>query len=349
MVKKLRDAGAPFKTVQVKPADLFYLPIEGLSLASPSSIENFQQIIYMKILQPTLHAGLLMSASLLQIGLQAEESSQKYSSPSFLTTSGGIAGQAGPTGLQGEQGDPAFAVANLKVHEDLKATLFAAEPHLLSPSAIDIDAKGRIWVCEVVNYRKHKDKRPEGDRILILEDSDGDNKADKVKTFYQGRDVDSAHGVSVFGEKIIVAVGDRIMVFTDSNGDDKPDSKENLFTGISGTQHDHGIHAVHFGPDGKFYFNFGNSGRQIKDKDGKSIIDKAGNEVNDKRQPYQQGMVFRCNPDGSEFETLGWNCRNNWEVDSYGTLWQSDNDDDGNRGVRINFVMEYGNYGYREE
>ena len=100
------------------------------------------------------------------------------------------------------------------------------------------------------------------------------------------------------------------MVFTDSNGDDKPDSKENLFTGISGTQHDHGIHAVHFGPDGKFYFNFGNSGRQIKDKDGKPIVDQ-GNEVNDKRKPYQQGMVFRCNEDGSDFETLGWNFRNN--------------------------------------
>ncbi|MCA9052472.1 MAG: c-type cytochrome, partial [Planctomycetaceae bacterium] len=47
----------------------------------------------------------------------------------------------------------------------------------------------------------------------------------------------------------------------------------------------------------------------------------------------------------------GWNFRNNWEVcvDSFGAIWQSDNDDDGNRGVRINYVMEYGNYGYRDE
>ena len=251
----------------------------------------------------------------------------------------------------GEQGDPDHAVENLDVHEKLNAILFASEPMILSPSAIDVDHRGRVWVCEVTNYRRHKNKREEGDRILILEDTDGDNKADKVKTFYQGRDVDSAHGVSVFGNKVIVAVGDRIMVFTDSNGDDKPDSKENLFTGISGTQHDHGIHAVHFGPDGKFYFNFGNSGRQIKDKDGKPIVDQAGNEVNDKRKPYQQGMVFRCNEDGSDFETLGWNFRNNWEaaVDSFGSVWQSDNDDDGNRGVRINYVMEFGNYGYRGE
>ena len=55
-------------------------------------------------------------------------------------------------------------------------------------------------------------------------------------------------------------------------------------------------------------------------------------------------MIFRCNLDGSNVETLAWNFRNNWEmaVDSYGALWQSDNDDDGNKGVRINFVMEYG-------
>ena len=62
-------------------------------------------------------------------------------------------------------------------------------------------------------------------------------------------------------------------------------------------------------------------------------------------------MVFRCNADGSEFEVLGHNFRNNYEatVDSLGAVWQSDNDDDGNRGVRINYVMEFGNYGYRDE
>jgi hypothetical protein len=62
-------------------------------------------------------------------------------------------------------------------------------------------------------------------------------------------------------------------------------------------------------------------------------------------------MPFRCNLDGSQFEVLGHNFRNNYEVtvDSFGTLWQSDNDDDGNKGVRINYVMEHGNFGYRDE
>jgi putative membrane-bound dehydrogenase-like protein len=246
----------------------------------------------------------------------------------------------------------ADALTALDVAEGLAASIFASEPMMLSPSSIDIDHRGRVWVCEVTNYRRHKNHREEGDRILILEDTDGDSVADSAKVFHQGRDIDSAHGVTVLGDKIIVAVADRIVIFTDANGDDKPDGPPvPLFTGISGTQHDHGIHAVHFGPDGRLYFNFGNSGRQIKDAAGKQIVDMAGNEVTDRRQPYQQGMVFRCEMDGSNFETLGWNFRNNWEacVDSFGSVWQSDNDDDGNRGVRINYVMEYGNYGYRDE
>ncbi|CAN5188975.1 ThuA domain-containing protein [soil metagenome] len=247
--------------------------------------------------------------------------------------------------------DPADAVSGLDVHPDLEATLFAAEPDLLSPSAIDIDHRGRIWVCEVVNYRSHKGKRPEGDRILILEDTDGDNRADKTTVFYQGNDVDSAHGICVLGDRVIVSAGEEVFFLIDEDGDDKSDRKEILFTKIGGAQHDHGIHAFHFGPDGKLYFNFGNAATQLCDADGNIIVDKAGNEVRADRNPYQQGMIFRCNLDGSGVETLAWNFRNNWEVavDSFGRLWQSDNDDDGNRAVRINYVFPYGNYGFNDE
>ncbi|MDZ4287632.1 MAG: PVC-type heme-binding CxxCH protein, partial [Prosthecobacter sp.] len=100
------------------------------------------------------------------------------------------------------------------------------------------------------------------------------------------------------------------------------------------------------------YFNFGNAGKQLCDAKGNLITDIHGVKcTNQNNRPYQDGMVFRCELDGSNVEVLGWNFRNNWEiaVDSFGTLWQSDNDDDGNKGVRINFVMEFGNYGYKDE
>ncbi|MFL2450480.1 MAG: PVC-type heme-binding CxxCH protein [Verrucomicrobiales bacterium] len=247
--------------------------------------------------------------------------------------------------------NPNDSLQSLEVADGMKAELFASEPMLLSPSSIDIDHKGRVWVAEIVNYRGHNGKRAEGDRIIILEDTDGDGVADESKTYYQGRDIDSPHGVCVLGNKVIVSAGEQVLIFTDNNGDDKPDDKKVLFNVIGGKQHDHGIHAFCFGPDGKLYFNFGNASRGLKTPDGKVIVDKAGNEIKDHRKPYQQGMVFRCDLDGSNVETLGWNFRNNWEasVDSFGSIWQSDNDDDGNRGVRINFVMEFGNYGYRDE
>lgn len=248
--------------------------------------------------------------------------------------------------------DPAEAVDSLNVHPELKVQLFASEPMMASPSSIDIDARGRVWVCEVVNYRKHLGERAEGDRILILEDTDGDAKADKSTVFHQGHDVDSAHGICVLGNKALISCGDDVFWLIDDNGDDKADRKELMFTHIGGAQHDHGIHAFHFGPDGRLYFNFGNAGKQLCDKDGKLITDIHGVKcTNQNNRPYQQGMVFRCELDGSNVEVLAWNFRNNWEVavDSYGTMWQSDNDDDGNKGVRINYVMEFGNYGYSDE
>ena len=253
--------------------------------------------------------------------------------------------------------DPAKAVSRLKVHDALQVELFAAEPQLKSPSNVDVDHHGRVWVCEIMNYRGHNGKRPAGDRILVLEDTDHDGKCDKQTVFHQGNDIDSPHGICVLGTpndqqtQVIVSANGQVQIFTDTDGDLRADQQRVLFTGISGQQHDHGIHAFVFGPDGKLYFNFGNEGKQIKTPDGKLVVDSAGNDVTATRQPYQQGMVFRCNLDGSDFETLAWNFRNNWEVavDSFGTIWQSDNDDDGNKAVRINYVMEFGNFGFKDE
>ena len=250
---------------------------------------------------------------------------------------------------------PEFAVAGLQTAPDVEVTLFASEPMLTNPTNMDIDAKGRVWVCEGFNYRNQLNPlnpyKKAGDRILILDDTDHDGKADKSTVFYQGEDVNAALGIAVLGNKIIVSCSPNVFVFTDENGDDVPDKKEILFQGIKGQQHDHAIHAFSFGPDGKLYFNFGNAGKDIRDKNGKPLVDIDGNVINDEGKPYRQGMAFRCDTDGSNIEVLGNNFRNNYElaVDSFGRMWQSDNDDDGNKGTRINFVMDYGNYGYTDE
>ncbi len=250
---------------------------------------------------------------------------------------------------------PENALRGVQVAEGLEVQIFAHEPMVRNPTNMDIDDRGRVWVTEGRNYRpwRNDDNEydQEGDQIIILEDTDGDGVADNRKVFYQGVDVDVALGICVLDNKVIVSSSPNILVFTDTDGDDIADTKEKFFTGIGGHQSDHAVHAFVFGPDGKLYFNFGNEGEQIADKNGDPIIDIFGNEVNDNGNPYRQGMAFRCNPDGSEFEVLAYNFRNNYElaVDSYGTVWQSDNDDDGNKASRINYLMEFGNFGFKDE
>ncbi len=247
---------------------------------------------------------------------------------------------------------PENALKGLVVADELEIKKFATEPMLQNPTNIDVDERGRVWVTEAYNYRpaiSGNPTNPKGDRIMILEDIDGDGNADTSKIFYQDSSLNAPLGICVLGNKVIVSQSPYIWAIYDDNNDDKADRKEIMFSGIGGDQHDHGAHAITFGADGKLYFNIGNEGHTLKDKDGKDILDQAGDVIGPTK--YKQGMVFRCNTDGSNVECLGNNFRNPFEVavDSYGTLWQSDNDDDGNQGTRINYVMPYGNYGYTDE
>ena len=308
----------------------------------------------MKVLRQTISARLrrtpLLSAAGLLLGVALigayQNRSLNLASRSYLTR---LFAQLSDD----DKHDPKYAVGSLNVAPGLEATLFAAEPMLTNPTNIDVDERGRVWVCEAYNYRpavNGNPTRPEGDRIMILEDQNGDGKADVSKVFYQDPSIESPLGIWVQGNKVIISDSPNVWILTDENGDDKADKKELLFTGIGGEQHDHGMHTFVFGPDGKWYFNFGNAGEQLLDKDGKPVVDIITGKTIDK-QNFKQGMVFRCDPGGKNVEMLAQNFRNNYEVavDSYGTLWQSDNDDDGNKGVRINYVMEGGNYGYTDE
>src|SRR2546423_725453 len=97
----------------------------------------------------------------------------------------------------------------------LEATLFASEPEVVNPADMDVDERGRVWITEGANYRKWANPplRPEGDRIVICEDTNGDGKADKFTTFYQGMDINTALGICVLGNKVIVSCAPNVFVF----------------------------------------------------------------------------------------------------------------------------------------
>jgi putative membrane-bound dehydrogenase-like protein len=257
-----------------------------------------------------------------------------------------------PVGAQvpPEQSESTFTVHN----PDLEFKLWASEPLFANPTCIDIDHLGRVWVCESVNYRTtlHKKplNRPAGDRILILEDSKGTGKADKATVFYQSPDLLAPLGIAVAkdptgpGWKVYVCHSPDILVFEDKDGDGHADGPPKvLLHGFRGIDHDHGVHGISIGPDGRLYFSVGDQGvENLQSSDGK------GRKWTTNHTDCQAGTIWRCDMDGTNLELIAHNFRNEYEpcVDSFGNIWTSDNDDDGNEQTRICYVMPGGNYGY---
>jgi putative membrane-bound dehydrogenase-like protein len=147
----------------------------------------------------------------------------------------------------------------------LAATLWAESPALYNPAAIDVDERGRVWVAEAVNYRTWEGRNPglrhpDGDRIVVLEDSDGDGACDRSSVFAQDRDLVAPLGIAVIGGKVYVSCSPSLFVYEDTDGDGKADKRETLLTGFGGRDHDHGLHSVVAGPDGRLWFTAGDAG-----------------------------------------------------------------------------------------
>lgn len=262
-------------------------------------------------------------------------------------------------GIAMAQKTPEETVKSFTVAPGLQVELFAAEPMVINPTSMDIDHLGRVWISEAVNYRRKNFGRPilreAGDRIVILTDKDGDGKADESSVFYQGKELYGPLGVCVaaspsktakggYSYKVFVCQSPDILVFEDADGDGKADGPPKKFlTGIRGFDHDHGVHGINFGPDGKLYFTIGDAGvESLQSSDGK------GRKWQSNNTDCQAGTVWKCDIDGKNLELIAHNFRNNYECcdNSFGEVWLSDNDDDGNQQTRICFVMPGGNYGY---
>lgn len=255
-----------------------------------------------------------------------------------------------------------------QVPEGLEVTLWAASPMLRNPASIDTDMEGRIWVAEGVDYgAKHYQTQPGGDRVVVLEDTDGDGVADKSSTFVQDPALRAPLGIAVIDNQVVVSMAPNLLVFTDVNRDRRfdpaVDRREVLLTGFNGHNHDHGLHSLTVGPDGLWYWSMGNCGAVFTDKSGRTFRigspydirygmkldmdprDFAGQRSDD-GHIYLGGFAARMRPDGSQVEVIAHNFRNSYEhtVTSFGDVFQNDNDDP--PACRTSYVMTHGNAGY---
>ena len=256
-----------------------------------------------------------------------------------------------------------------KVPDGFEVTLWAATPLLHNPTNMDIDRDGRIWVAEGVRYRSHYARQPEGDRIVVLQDTDGDGKADSTHTFVQEPNLVAPLGIAVIDNKIVVSQPPDLIVYTDVDRnlkfDPAVDKREVLLTGFQGINHDHSLHSVTVGPDGKWIFNSGNTGAMFTDQSQKTfrifgpivptrwarsssrtIRRHIAGKPSDDGHVYVGGFTVRMNPDGTNAEIIGYNYRNSYEqsVTSLGDVFQNDNDDP--PACRVSWVMEYANFGF---
>jgi putative membrane-bound dehydrogenase-like protein len=258
------------------------------------------------------------------------------------------------------------AAQELIVPEGLEATVWARSPQLFNPTCIDVDARGRIWVAEGANYRRFNDGgQPRrlhegGDRIVVLEDTDGDGRCDASKVFAQDPELVAPLGLAVLGSRVFVSCSPSLFVYVDENGDDRAERREVFLTGFGGHDHDHALHSLVGGPDGRCYLNAGNAGPHVvADQAGWTLragsFYTGGSPHNGHNEPglrsddgrvWVGGVALRIAPDGKGMTVIGHNFRNAYElcVDSFGNVWQNDNDD--TIGCRTTWLMERGNLGF---
>ena len=147
------------------------------------------------------------------------------------------------------------ALAKLKVPEGYKIELFASEVEfkdLANPVQMSFDNKGRLWVATMPSYPHYKpgDSKP-NDKLIILEDTNNDGKADKQTVF-----VDGLHlplGFEFAPEGVYVSQGTNLKLFTDTNGDDKADKEEILMSGFDDHDTHHNSSAFCADPSGAIY------------------------------------------------------------------------------------------------
>ncbi len=244
-----------------------------------------------------------------------------------------------------------------QVPEDLEVTLWAASPDLHNPTNLDIDHAGRVWVCEGINYRRHDGRSREGDAIRVLQDTDRDGRADKSHVFVREKGLAAPLGIAVFDNVIVVSNTPDLIVYTDVDRDlvfnPAVDKREVLLTGFEQAQHDHSLHSVTAGPDGRWYFSNGNCGAYFTDKSGKTfriggayLNNPWTGEPSDDGHVYVGGFSASMNPDGTDTRIHGHNFRNSYEqvLTSFGDHFQNDNDDP--PACRVTHLVEGASLGF---
>lgn len=271
------------------------------------------------------------------------------------------------------------AIATFKHPDGLKVQLWAAEPMLASPVAICLDEKNRVFVAEEYRFNRGTEEnrsrpflleddlqiqtlddrlkmfqkwsgkfeggmdwfRKHSDQVRLLEDRDGRGRATHSTVFADGFNnvLDGlAAGLIARDGNIYLTCIPNLWLLKDTKGTGKADVRQSLLRGfgVNCAFLGHDLHGLTWGPDGKLYFSVGDRGFHVKTKEGTVLSGP------------RSGAVFRCNPDGTEFEVIFRGLRNPQELafDQFGNLFAVDNNCDKGDHSRLVYIVESGDSGW---
>ena len=277
-----------------------------------------------------------------------------------------------PASNEGER-----ALKGFQLPKGMVGSLFAAEPMLANPVTFAIDEQGRVYVGEtfrqqhgvednryhmgwlhddlalqtveqrVEMFRKHLGEKvyeytAHHDRIRLLEDSDGDGKADKSTVYADGfTAIEDGTGAGLLARNgdVYYTCIPKLWKLRDEDGDGVADKRDALHHGygVRVAFRGHDMHGLIMGPDGRVYFSIGDRGYNVETKEGTQLV-----------RP-DTGAVFRCEPDGTGLEVFAYGLRNPQELafDDYGNLFTGDNNSDSGDQARWVYVVEGGDTGWR--
>jgi putative membrane-bound dehydrogenase-like protein len=271
------------------------------------------------------------------------------------------------------------APTKLRPIQGMTSALFAKEPLVADPVAFCFGDDGRLYIAESARqevgiednrsssfwlmddlqsqtvddrlrmYEKWASKREGGmdyyrredDRVRVIEDSNRDGRADR-QSMFAGPFREPLDGT---GAGVIAREGEvwytnipHLWRLIDRDGDGVAEAKDAVFSGfgVRVALRGHDMHGLAWGPDGKLYWSIGDRGYHVTLPDGSVVADP------------RSGAVFRCNPDGTNFEVFCRSLRNPQELafDDFGNLFTGDNNSDGGDKARIVYCAEAGETGW---
>ena len=218
--------------------------------------------------------------------------------------------------------DPELERKTFILPEGFEVNLFAADPLIAKPIQMNFDSRGRLWIASSSIYPQIQPGQVANDRILVIEDQDGDGVADKTDVFVDGLLIPT--GIEPGDGGAYVANSTELVHFKDTDGDGKADDRRVMLSGFGTEDTHHILHTFRWGMDGQLYFN-------------QSIYIHSHLETPHGVRRLNGGGIWQFRPETMELSVLMRGLVNTWghQQDAWGQSFATD----GAGGEGINYVF----------